>query len=668
LLVFLLAGCGQHLGGTHDVALDYALDLSVLDPKAPQTAEAWRPYVHQRLGSAEIFADVDAYVDGSTQKIRVTVDADEADFADAMVRWRGGVKIYLVDPTAVFTPQEIAGLTPKRDGDEQYWFGPGPLLKKQVATAPQPADHKVLVQRVDATNYRTRVVSTPEVFDLSLGIQAVDLVDHGRAVELRPNDAAQAMLKQAAANAAGAKLAIVRDTSLLAIVPAEDLAKPSIVISYGTDIMSYSYAKALEQVLLGKPLPPMTRVSATHVQPRWVVAVLCLSLPMVISFAWLLFVRSFDRARPEPWWLVLTTFALGGLGCVPAAFGEGFLFGLRPWLNPTVATLGGQWFSLPLALPVFLVGVGIVEEGSKFLGAWTLARHRREFDEPVDGIVYGCAAALGFAAVENVKYFTDLRLATSVIAARTFTSVPAHMFFGAIWGYALGRKLVRKKTSVVGFFLLAALAHAAFDTFLSLPGGFLVAFLLMAALSFAFIGMLRSSLRFGAVEPKAASDAPQSRDRIALGVGSPLAFFLSGGAMVVCAGILVISGGAYEQANGRASPLFLGFVTALLGLFGLAVYVLSTSLPLDVVLDASGVTFAGGRTPWAKIRGIERRHARGAFGSRGWLTLRTDDGPLRIGPADSTRIEEIARTIESYLGSRSPQGAAAQSAAQAGSG
>ena len=78
---------------------------------------------------------------------------------------------------------------------------------------------------------------------------------------------------------------------------------------------------------------------------------------------------------------------------------------LSPWLDPSVMTLGGQAWALPISIAVFSAVVGLAEEGSKFLGAWSLAGHRREFDEPVDGVIYGCAAALGFAAVENVKYF-----------------------------------------------------------------------------------------------------------------------------------------------------------------------------------------------------------------------------------------------------------------------
>jgi RsiW-degrading membrane proteinase PrsW (M82 family) len=270
------------------------------------------------------------------------------------------------------------------------------------------------------------------------------------------------------------------------------------------------------------------------------------------------------------------------------------------------------------------------------------------------------SAALGFAAVENVKYFTDLRLETNIVAARSFMSVPGHMFFGAIWGYALGRKLVRKKTSVFGFFILAALAHASFDAFLSFPGGFLVGIGVMVALALGFIAMLRAALRHGTIEAappgrSAAAEPPPSKGRLAFRVGGPVVFYASTFALIILAVAVIHTGSAYEEIHRRATTLFLAIVTLLLSAFGLAIYFVSTTIPLDVVLDASGVTFAGARTEWARIRGIDRRHVKGLFGHRGWLTLHAADGPLRIGPAPSARIDEIGRALDSYVRSRAEE-------------
>ena len=57
----------------------------------------------------------------------------------------------------------------------------------------------------------------------------------------------------------------------------------------------------------------------------------------------------------------------------------------------------------------------------------------KEFDELMDGIVYGAVASLGFATLENIMYCIDGGL--SVVAIRALTAVPAHASFGAIMGY-----------------------------------------------------------------------------------------------------------------------------------------------------------------------------------------------------------------------------------------
>lgn len=55
------------------------------------------------------------------------------------------------------------------------------------------------------------------------------------------------------------------------------------------------------------------------------------------------------------------------------------------------------------------------------------------FDEPMDGIVYGAVASLGFATLENILYCMNGDIGT--IVGRAITAVPAHASFGAIMGY-----------------------------------------------------------------------------------------------------------------------------------------------------------------------------------------------------------------------------------------
>lgn len=78
----------------------------------------------------------------------------------------------------------------------------------------------------------------------------------------------------------------------------------------------------------------------------------------------------------------------------------------------------------------------IPEELFKFVVLWWVARRRRAFDEPMDGVVYGVAASLGFATLENVLYVSNGGLAVAV--TRALTAVPCHAFLGAIMGYFVG--------------------------------------------------------------------------------------------------------------------------------------------------------------------------------------------------------------------------------------
>src|SRR5262249_48089093 len=153
----------------------------------------------------------------------------------------------------------------------------------------------------------------------------------------------------------------------------------------------------------------------------------------------------------------------------PAGVAEQLLANLSPWLDPSLVTFGGQTFALPLAFAVYTLVVGLTEEGSKRL-ATHFAIGRPEFDEPVDGIVYAIVGSLGFAAAENIRYFALGRLSAPLVIARCFMSIPAHMFFGAIWGYALGAKLVDPKTRTWVWLLLAASCHGLFDALLSTEG------------------------------------------------------------------------------------------------------------------------------------------------------------------------------------------------------
>lgn len=137
-----------------------------------------------------------------------------------------------------------------------------------------------------------------------------------------------------------------------------------------------------------------------------------------------------DRYEPEPHGHVAAAFGLGVL-----AFGASFYAGtaLAGLVDPVWLALGG----LPAHLFEAGVLAGGVEEVAKFLLMWALVMRWDEFDEPLDGLIYGVAVALGLAAVENVLYVHRLGLEGGML--RAVLSVPAHALFGAAMGTQFGR-------------------------------------------------------------------------------------------------------------------------------------------------------------------------------------------------------------------------------------
>ncbi|MCA9714411.1 MAG: PrsW family intramembrane metalloprotease, partial [Myxococcales bacterium] len=83
------------------------------------------------------------------------------------------------------------------------------------------------------------------------------------------------------------------------------------------------------------------------------------------------------------------------------------------------------------------VFAAIPEELCKFLVLALYVRRHSAFDEPMDGLVYGATASLGFAALENVLYVATGGIGLAVV--RALTAVPCHAALGALLGYGVAR-------------------------------------------------------------------------------------------------------------------------------------------------------------------------------------------------------------------------------------
>ena len=133
--------------------------------------------------------------------------------------------------------------------------------------------------------------------------------------------------------------------------------------------------------------------------------VLALLGPLVPGLLWLWFFYTRDRYEPEPKKVVLLTFVLGGLSAGPAVLLEFAAEGLFPFHEQlTRAVLFGGGIPLGTAAALCFLVIGPIEELCKFGATAVYAARHRAFDEPLDGVIYASAAALGFASVENMLY------------------------------------------------------------------------------------------------------------------------------------------------------------------------------------------------------------------------------------------------------------------------
>lgn len=132
---------------------------------------------------------------------------------------------------------------------------------------------------------------------------------------------------------------------------------------------------------------------------------------------------------PEPTRTILVTFLWGMASIVPVLL-AGLLF-----YEHLEAIADPFWRALAIAF----LGAAIPEELAKFAVLYFYCMRHSHFDEPMDGLVYGMTASLGFAALENVLYLMNAGDGWAELALlRGFLSVPSHGLDGVIMGFFAG--------------------------------------------------------------------------------------------------------------------------------------------------------------------------------------------------------------------------------------
>ena len=95
----------------------------------------------------------------------------------------------------------------------------------------------------------------------------------------------------------------------------------------------------------------------------------------------------------------------------------------------------------------------------------------KDFNEPIDGIVYGVTASLGFATLENIYYvylLADYFETSSMTLAilRSFSAIPAHAVFGIFMGYFFMKYVfIKKGDNLIFAFVIPFVLHGCYNLF-----------------------------------------------------------------------------------------------------------------------------------------------------------------------------------------------------------
>jgi protease PrsW len=163
----------------------------------------------------------------------------------------------------------------------------------------------------------------------------------------------------------------------------------------------------------------------------------------------------------EPKGSVALVFFLGVLICLPAGI-----------LNTLVyENFNNNTETMERLLGSFL-GPAWTEELLKLLILFTIVLKRKEFNEPMDGIVYGVAVSLGFATYENYDYVYRLALEwkeygitqQDVAILRSYSAVPMHGLNGCLMGFYLGKYVFTSDKKFLSYsFFVPFLMHGIYN-------------------------------------------------------------------------------------------------------------------------------------------------------------------------------------------------------------
>lgn len=197
-----------------------------------------------------------------------------------------------------------------------------------------------------------------------------------------------------------------------------------------------------------------------------IVLLLAAFVPSLIYLYW---VRNSEKHGKLSWSKLSVTFTWGAVFAVIMAVILSFLFievlsmdsiqreyaPLQNLQNPTIMTLVLVCIIAP-----------VVEEFTKMLGVFSVKDSMIEIE---DGLVFGAAVGLGFAATENLLYESSayfnqgLEAFITIVIVRSIASTLLHGSASAVAGFGVSKSKLYGKHSVIPYYLVAVVMHGTFN-------------------------------------------------------------------------------------------------------------------------------------------------------------------------------------------------------------
>ena len=190
-----------------------------------------------------------------------------------------------------------------------------------------------------------------------------------------------------------------------------------------------------------------------------------LLITIVPSILILLYFFLSDKFK-EPKGSIALVFFLGICICLPAGY-----------VNSFMENNFKDIFSERLLFS--FLGPAWCEELLKFIILYFIVLKRNEFNERMDGIVYGVSVSLGFATLENYEYVFILAEKWEIdpyqlAIWRSYSAVPMHGLLGCVMGFYFGMySFTANKKYLILCLLIPFIIHGLYN-FLSYPYHFMI--------------------------------------------------------------------------------------------------------------------------------------------------------------------------------------------------